>query len=54
MKTKLITIAVVLTAALVGCHKKEGEHHHHDEHAATARWLNRLRSLRPTTIFACA
>lgn len=36
MKTKLITIAVVLTAALVGCHKKEGEHHHHDEHAATA------------------
>lgn len=36
MKTKLITISVVLAAALFGCHKKEGEHHHHDEHGATA------------------
>ena len=36
MKAKHITMALALTAALFGCHKKEGEHHHHDEHAATA------------------
>lgn len=34
MKTKLITISVVLAAAIVGCHKKEGEHHHHGEAVA--------------------
>ncbi len=37
MKTKFITISIVLTAALFGCHKKsagESEHHHHGETAA--------------------
>ncbi len=28
MKTKFITIAVVLAAVLFGCHKKEGEQPH--------------------------
>ena len=37
MKTKFITISIVLAATLFGCHKKpvgEGEHHHHGEAAA--------------------
>ena len=39
MKTKFITISIVLTATLFGCHKKsagDGEHHHHDGYAAAA------------------
>ena len=37
MKTKIITISVLLAAALFGCHKKPaagGEHHHHGEATA--------------------
>ncbi len=37
MKTKFITISIVLAVALFGCHKKsagEGEHNHHGEAAA--------------------
>jgi len=39
-KRKIITISVVLAAALFGCHKEPagaGEHHHHGENMAAAK-----------------